>query len=266
HQLLQNGISPDLSNEDGLTALHQCCIDDYGVMAELLLDAGANVNACDSELWTPLHAAATCGHLLLVELLIQRGANLLAVNSDGNMPYDLCEDEATLDYLEVAMADRGEGLPLWALPGASGPSHSLAFLARLLLAKEALCCPTGYCFLPSSQLALGARLDVQQDPEAEAGGPEEPNGTVPPHPFYPKRPDRPSSYQPAAQEEPVSGLSKEKAHHTLADLKRQRRPSCSAPPQKTSCPAPARLPWPPRWSPTPACASQRPAGTLPSSS
>ncbi|ETE57135.1 hypothetical protein L345_17153, partial [Ophiophagus hannah] len=41
--------------------------------------------------------------------ILQRagGANLLAVNSDGNMPYDLCEDEATLDYLEVAMADRG---------------------------------------------------------------------------------------------------------------------------------------------------------------
>ncbi|XP_013924288.1 PREDICTED: protein phosphatase 1 regulatory subunit 16A, partial [Thamnophis sirtalis] len=106
HHLLEKGVSPDLSNEDGLTALHQCCIDDYGVMVGLLLEAGADVNACDSELWTPLHAAATCGHLHLVELLIQRGANLLAVNSDGNMPYDLCEDEPTLDFLEVAMADR----------------------------------------------------------------------------------------------------------------------------------------------------------------
>lgn len=37
-----------------------------------------------------------------------RGANLLAVNSDGNMPYDLCEDDATLDYIETAMADQGE--------------------------------------------------------------------------------------------------------------------------------------------------------------
>ncbi|XP_026581774.1 protein phosphatase 1 regulatory subunit 16A-like, partial [Pseudonaja textilis] len=66
------------------------------------------------------------------------------------------------------------------------------------------------------------QLRVQQDPGAEARGPEEPNGTVPPHRFYPKRPDRASSYQTAAQEEPASGLSKEKAHHTLADLKRQR--------------------------------------------
>uniref|UniRef100_A0A674I0A5 Protein phosphatase 1 regulatory subunit 16A n=1 Tax=Terrapene triunguis TaxID=2587831 RepID=A0A674I0A5_9SAUR len=106
-QFLQRGISPNLYNEDGLTALHQCCIDDFGDVVALLLEAGADVNACDSELWTPLHAAATCGHLHLVELLIKHGANLLAVNTDGNMPYDLCEDDVTLDYIETAMADQG---------------------------------------------------------------------------------------------------------------------------------------------------------------
>ncbi|NWW76037.1 PP16A phosphatase, partial [Climacteris rufus] len=106
-QFLESGISPDLCNEDGLTALHQCCIDDSLPLVQLLLDAGATVNARDTELWTPLHAAATCGHLRLVRLLVQRGADLLAVNSDGNMPYDLCEDEATLDCLESAMAERG---------------------------------------------------------------------------------------------------------------------------------------------------------------
>ncbi|MBN3276637.1 PP16A phosphatase, partial [Polyodon spathula] len=141
-EFLKNGVSPDLYNEDGLTALHQCCIDDFEEVVRALLDAGANVNACDSELWTPLHAAATCGHMGLVEMLIKqptmqppqsysvggqrnsgqhtgkpagarpayrgaRGANMLAVNADGNMPYDLCEDEVTLDYIETAMANQG---------------------------------------------------------------------------------------------------------------------------------------------------------------
>uniref|UniRef100_A0A8C7ML10 Glutamic--pyruvic transaminase n=1 Tax=Oncorhynchus kisutch TaxID=8019 RepID=A0A8C7ML10_ONCKI len=106
-ELLNGGVSPDLYNEDGLTALHQCCIDDFVELVQCLLDAGASVNACDSELWTPLHAAATCGHTDLVQLLVQSGAELLAVNADGNMPYDLCEDEATLELLEMVMAEQG---------------------------------------------------------------------------------------------------------------------------------------------------------------
>lgn len=36
------------------------------------------------------------------------GADLLAVNSDGNMPYDLCEDEPTLDVIETCMAYQGK--------------------------------------------------------------------------------------------------------------------------------------------------------------
>ncbi|KAG8337310.1 hypothetical protein J6590_026275 [Homalodisca vitripennis] len=69
-RLLEKGVSPDSTNEDGLTALHQCCIDDNEEMMKLLLQFGANVNAEDSEKWTPLHAAATCGHLHLVRYLI----------------------------------------------------------------------------------------------------------------------------------------------------------------------------------------------------
>lgn len=106
-RLLMKGVSPDSTNEDGLTALHQCCIDDNEEMMKLLIEYGANVNAEDSEKWTPLHAAATCGHLRLVRYLISRGSNLLAVNADGNMPYDICEDEAALDYIEGEMARRG---------------------------------------------------------------------------------------------------------------------------------------------------------------
>ncbi|KAG0694241.1 Protein phosphatase 1 regulatory inhibitor subunit 16B [Chionoecetes opilio] len=105
--LLEVGVNPDSTNEDGLTALHQCCIDDSEEMMRLLVQHSADVNAQDSEKWTPLHAAATCGHLHLAKFLIARGANLLAVNADGNMPYDICEDDATLDYIEGEMASRG---------------------------------------------------------------------------------------------------------------------------------------------------------------
>jgi len=99
-RLLKKDVNPDSTNEDGLTALHQCCIDDNEEMMKLLIEFGANVNAEDNEKWTPLHAAATCGHLHLVKYLIARGTNLLAVNADGNMPCDICEDEKTLDCIE----------------------------------------------------------------------------------------------------------------------------------------------------------------------
>lgn len=44
-RLLEKGVSPDATNEDGLTPLHQCCIDNNADMLRLLLDYGANVNA-----------------------------------------------------------------------------------------------------------------------------------------------------------------------------------------------------------------------------
>ncbi|GCB60751.1 hypothetical protein scyTo_0006921 [Scyliorhinus torazame] len=105
--LLKNNVNPDLCNEDGLTALHQSCIDNFEEMVKLLLDHGTNVDAKDNELWTPLHAAATCRHTNLVKILIERGADLLAVNADGNMPYDQCDDDRTLELIETAMVNQG---------------------------------------------------------------------------------------------------------------------------------------------------------------
>lgn len=106
-QLLNKGVTPDASNMDGLTALHQCCIDNNLDMLKLLIDFGANVNARDSEKWTPLHACAAVGHLSLVKVLIESGADLMAVNADGNMPYDICDDGPTLDFIENKMSQQG---------------------------------------------------------------------------------------------------------------------------------------------------------------
>ena len=106
-KLLSEGANANSHNEDGLTPLHQASIDNNEAIVQLLLSYGADVNAKDTELWTPLHAAACCDYTAIVQLLISAGADLLAVNADGNMPYDLCEDErATLDYIENEMASR----------------------------------------------------------------------------------------------------------------------------------------------------------------
>ncbi|KAI1721684.1 ankyrin repeats (3 copies) domain-containing protein [Ditylenchus destructor] len=106
-RLLMEGANPDSHNEDGLTPLHQCAIDNNEPIVRLLLRHNADVNAKDTELWTPLHAAACCGYIDIVRLLINHTADLLAVNADGNMPYDICDDEHTLDLIESEMANRG---------------------------------------------------------------------------------------------------------------------------------------------------------------
>jgi hypothetical protein len=106
-RLLKAGSDPNSHNEDGLTPLHQCAIDDNEKLVRLLLQYNADVNAKDTELWTPLHAASCCGYIDIVRLLIANGADLLAVNSEGNMPYDLCDVETTLDVIESEMAQRG---------------------------------------------------------------------------------------------------------------------------------------------------------------
>uniref|UniRef100_H2ZMC1 Uncharacterized protein n=1 Tax=Ciona savignyi TaxID=51511 RepID=H2ZMC1_CIOSA len=102
--LLQHNVNPNEANDDGLTALHQACIDNFNGIVELLLENGADVNSVDSEFWTPLHAACTCGHTNIAQILVKRGANLLALNADQNMPYDICEEEDTLSYIEHAMS------------------------------------------------------------------------------------------------------------------------------------------------------------------
>ena len=59
-RLLESGVSPDSTNEDGLTALHQCCIDDSEEMMKLLIQYGGNPNATDTEKWTPLVKIIFC--------------------------------------------------------------------------------------------------------------------------------------------------------------------------------------------------------------
>ncbi|KAL1006023.1 hypothetical protein UPYG_G00066900 [Umbra pygmaea] len=95
------------ANTDGITALHQACIDGSMEVMVFLLDHGANVNQVDSEGWTPLHVAATCGNLDITDFLLQHSASLTAVNCDGDVPLDIAEDEATESLLKEYTVRQG---------------------------------------------------------------------------------------------------------------------------------------------------------------
>lgn len=55
---LQKAGGVNVINCDGLTALHQACIDDNEQMVRWLLTKKSNINCKDNEGWTPLHASA----------------------------------------------------------------------------------------------------------------------------------------------------------------------------------------------------------------
>ena len=60
------------------------------------------------------------------------------MNADGNMPYDICEDEVTLDYIESEMAKRGITQEMIDETRATTENIMLTELKRMIEAKEDL--------------------------------------------------------------------------------------------------------------------------------
>ncbi|NXH68548.1 MYPT1 phosphatase, partial [Hydrobates tethys] len=106
-RLLERGADINYANVDGLTALHQACIDDNVDMVKFLVENGANINQPDNEGWIPLHAAASCGYLDIAEYLISQGAHVGAVNSEGDTPLDIAEEEAMEELLQNEVNRQG---------------------------------------------------------------------------------------------------------------------------------------------------------------
>uniref|UniRef100_A0A8D0GVQ8 Protein phosphatase 1 regulatory subunit 12B n=1 Tax=Sphenodon punctatus TaxID=8508 RepID=A0A8D0GVQ8_SPHPU len=107
-RLLARGARINTANVDGLTALHQACIDENLDMVKFLVESGANVNQQDNEGWTSLHAVASCGYLNIAEYLISHGANIAAVNSEGEVPSDTAEEAAMKDLLLEQVKKHGK--------------------------------------------------------------------------------------------------------------------------------------------------------------
>eukprot|EP01122_Echinamoeba_exundans_P013977 TRINITY_DN6229_c0_g1_i1.p1 TRINITY_DN6229_c0_g1~~TRINITY_DN6229_c0_g1_i1.p1 ORF type:complete len:781 (-),score=153.69 TRINITY_DN6229_c0_g1_i1:97-2439(-) len=72
-----------LATVSGATPLHVAVQVDRKDMVELLLDAGANVNAKKGDGDSPLHIACLLNRVGLISYLIERGANLSAKNNYG---------------------------------------------------------------------------------------------------------------------------------------------------------------------------------------
>ncbi|XP_058264175.1 protein phosphatase 1 regulatory subunit 12A isoform X1 [Hemibagrus wyckioides] len=106
-ELLRQGADINHANVDGLTALHQACIDENTEMVQFLVENGSDVNRGDNEGWTPLHAAASCGFIQIAKYLIEHGAQVGAVNSEGELPLDVATEEAMERLLKAEIKKQG---------------------------------------------------------------------------------------------------------------------------------------------------------------
>lgn len=98
------GVSPVEVNTrgiSGLTPLHWIATLGDLRGAELLLDAGAQVNAADDAGNTPLHEAVSSRQHLLVGLLLNRGADADLRNNSGKTARDIARSERYEPTLET---------------------------------------------------------------------------------------------------------------------------------------------------------------------
>jgi protein-serine/threonine kinase len=93
----------------GRTALHLATSVGKPDCIELLLDAGAELEACTHAGLTALHIASQRGHSSVVSLLLDWGAEACCEAKDGNLPIHLAAANGHADIVAVLL-ERGSGV------------------------------------------------------------------------------------------------------------------------------------------------------------
>jgi uncharacterized protein len=75
-------------------------------LAEVLLEAGADVNSRESGGSTPLHAAAENGDIEMARLLLARGADPRLADDQGRTPVDIARQSGNTAFVDLIGAGR----------------------------------------------------------------------------------------------------------------------------------------------------------------
>ena len=104
--LLTEGAPVNVSQPDGVTALHWAVQWDHAEIADLLIRAGAQVNAADNYEVTPLALACTNASAGMVTRLLQAGANPNAAQATGETALMTCARGGVVDAVNPLLGRR----------------------------------------------------------------------------------------------------------------------------------------------------------------
>ena len=135
-KLVSAGADPDIKDKNDETPLY--CVFHYvsdretshgrlseeddvlsGEIIQMLVEAGANVNAENKRGYSPLHFAAMSGGARAAQALIECGAKLDARARDGKTPIDCAEDTNQAEIFRIFREAGGKG------SAAAGPAQEL---------------------------------------------------------------------------------------------------------------------------------------------
>ena len=102
--LLKAGADVDAKNVLGETALHRAASNGHTETVEILLKAGADVNVEDDKSYTPLMGAAAANQTETVRALLKEGADVNARDKDGDTALAYTDDDELVELLKKAGA------------------------------------------------------------------------------------------------------------------------------------------------------------------
>ncbi|MGY6517192.1 MAG: ankyrin repeat domain-containing protein [Lysobacteraceae bacterium] len=99
---------PHINEADwtGMTALHRTAYNGRQDFAEVLINAGADVNAFDNERRTPLIIAVSRNDASLTQLFLEAGADLGVTDKQGKTPFEIAMDSRSAEIIQVITEHR----------------------------------------------------------------------------------------------------------------------------------------------------------------
>ncbi|XP_073040870.1 uncharacterized protein [Primulina eburnea] len=99
--IASQGVSLNLKDSEGRTALHMASANGHINIVDYLIHNGVDINACNVEKNTPLHWACLNGHIEVVKHLILAGADISFLNNHERTPMDEAVGRGKMDVMDA---------------------------------------------------------------------------------------------------------------------------------------------------------------------